>query len=51
MFATDNTQGYTASELAALNAELAARLASIPEGDVEARVEAEKAFHDEVARR
>ena len=51
MFTADNTEGYTAAELAALNAELAARLASIPESDAEARAEAEKAFHDEIARR
>jgi hypothetical protein len=51
MFTTDNTAGYTAAELAALNAELAAILADIPESDVDAREEAAKAFADEVARR
>lgn len=50
-FTTDNTEGYTAAELAALNAELAERLATIPADDTDARDAAEKAFADEVARR
>lgn len=50
-YTMDNTEGYTAAELAALNVELAARLAQIDPDDVDARAEAEKAFHDEVARR
>lgn len=51
MFTIENTVGYTANELAALNAELAAILAEIPESDTEARTAAEQAFADEVARR
>jgi hypothetical protein len=51
MFTADNTEGYTAAELATLNAELAQRLASIPVDDVDARAAAEKAFSDEVAGR
>jgi hypothetical protein len=51
MFTTDTTAGYTAAELAALNAELAQVLASIPENDTDARAEAEKAFADTVAAR
>lgn len=50
-FTIDNTEGFTPAELAALNAELAERLATIPADDTDARAEAEKAFHDEVARR
>lgn len=51
-FTADNTEGYTAAELAALNAELAERLkaAGAEPGSDEAQ-EIEKAFHDEVARR
>lgn len=51
-FTTENTEGYTAAELAALNAELAARIsdAGAEPGSDEA-LEIEKAFHDEVARR
>lgn len=51
MFTDENTSGYTADELAALNAEMNARLAEIPEDDTDARVAAEKAFADEVSRR
>jgi hypothetical protein len=51
MFTDENTTGYTAAELAALNAELAARLAEIPEDNTDARNAAEKAFADEVSRR
>ena len=50
-FTMDNTEGYTAAELAALNAELAERLAEIDPDDVDARYAAEKAFNDEVAGR
>jgi len=50
-FTADNTSGYTPAELAALNAELAAKLATLVPDDTDARAEAEKAFHDEVARR
>ena len=50
-FTTDNTDGYTVNELAALNAELATRLSSIDVTDTDARADAEKAFHDEVAGR
>ena len=49
MFTADNTEGYTAAELAALNAELAQRLAGIE--DPEAAFAAEQAFADEIARR
>lgn len=51
-FTADNTEGYTAAELAALNAELAARLqvAGVEPGSDEA-AEIEKAFADEVAGR
>lgn len=51
-FTADNTEGYTAAELAALNAELAERLAAAgaEPGSDEAQ-EIEKAFHDEVAGR
>lgn len=50
-FTTDNTQGYTDAELAALNAELAAKLTAIDPDDTDARAEVEKAFHDEVSGR
>jgi hypothetical protein len=50
-FTTDNTAGYTAAELAALNVELAAVRARIAADDVEALAEAEDAFADQVARR
>lgn len=51
-FTTDNTEGYTAAELAALNAEFEARLAAagVEPGSDEA-LAMEKAFADEVARR
>ena len=51
-FTADNTDGYTAAELAALNEELAQRLvvAGAEVGSDEA-AEIEKAFYDEVARR
>jgi hypothetical protein len=52
MFTSDNTEGYTAAELEALNAELAQRLADagVEPGSDEAMA-IEKAFHDEVSRR
>lgn len=51
-FTTDNTEGYTAAELAALNAELAKRLAEagVEPGSEEA-IAIEQAFADEVSRR
>lgn len=48
MFTTDNTEGYTAQQLAALNAELEQRLEGVSEED---RAEVEQAFSDEVASR
>jgi hypothetical protein len=51
MFTTENTTGYTADELAALNAELTERLAQIDSDAIEARNAAEQAFADEVSRR
>lgn len=50
MFTIDNTIGYTADELAALNAELARRLDGIEPSSDEANA-IEKAFSDEVAQR
>ena len=50
-FTTDNTEGYTDAELAALNAEMALKLALLPHDDTDARAAAEKAFHNEVAGR
>jgi hypothetical protein len=50
-FNTDNTEGYTAAELDALNAELAVRLAEIDQDDTYALIAAEQAFADEVAGR
>jgi hypothetical protein len=50
-FTRGNTEGYTDAELAALNAELAERLAAIDPDDIEALQDAEKAFADEVSRR
>lgn len=50
MFTKQNTQGYTDAELAALNTELAERLAGLEPGTDEYD-QAEKAFSDEVARR
>lgn len=51
-FTTDNTEGYTDAELAALNAEFEARLAAagVEPGSDEA-LAMEKAFADEVAGR
>lgn len=51
MFTTDNTDGYTQAQLDALNVELTERMATIDPNDTDARADAEKAFHDEVARR
>jgi hypothetical protein len=51
MFTPDNTEGYTAAQLAALNTELAQRLADIDPNDLRALDAAEKAFADEVAQR
>lgn len=48
-FTDENTTGYTADQIAALNAELATRLAGIE--NPEDRIAAEQAFADEVARR
>ena len=54
-FTDENTTGYTAVELAVLNAKLAAKLAAIlaeiDQDDVEVREDAEKAFADAVSRR
>lgn len=50
-FTTDNTEGYTTTELTALNVELATRLAEIDPDDTDARIAVEKAFSDEVSRR
>jgi len=51
-FTAQNTEGYTAAELAALNAEFEARLAAagVEPGSDEA-ADLEKAFSDEVAGR
>lgn len=51
MFTQDKTTGYTDADLAALNEELASRLAAIDPSDTDARYEAEKAFAHEVAQR
>jgi hypothetical protein len=48
-FTEDNTTGYTAEQLEALNAELDKRLEGIEDPDQREAVE--KAFADEVARR
>jgi hypothetical protein len=48
-FTTENTTGYSQTELDALNAELAERLAGIEDPDE--REEAAKSFADEVSRR
>lgn len=48
-FTDENTSGYTAEQLADLNAELAQRLNGIE--SPEDRAAAEQAFADEVARR
>lgn len=50
MFTSDNTDGYTLDQLAALNAELAAKLAGVERNSYEAH-QIEKAFSDEVASR
>jgi hypothetical protein len=50
MFTMDNTEGYTQTELDALNAELADRLEGLEPGTDEYS-EVEKCFNDEVARR
>lgn len=50
MFNQDNTAGYTDAQLAALNAERAARLAGLEIGSDE-HEQADKAFSDEVAGR
>lgn len=51
-FTSDNTEGYTAAELAAFNAEFEARLAAagVEPGSDKAH-EVKKAFADEVAGR
>jgi len=49
-FTAENTEGYTASELTALNAELAARLADIPADNYEMRDQVAKSFADECSR-
>ena len=51
MFRDDNTEGYTAAQLAALNAELAARIAHLDALDTDGAHEIARAFSDEVARR
>lgn len=51
MFTTENTTGYDAAALAALNAELDAILAQIDPEDTDALIAAEHAFADAVARR
>lgn len=48
-FTDENTTGYTAEQLVALNVELAVRLNGIE--SPEARDAVEKAFHDEISRR
>ena len=50
MFTSDNTDGYTANQLAALNAELTAKLDGVEPNSDEANA-IEKAFSDEVASR
>ena len=50
MFTMQNTEGYSQAQLDFLNAELAARLAEIDPDDIDARIQAEKAFDDEVGR-
>ena len=52
LFRTDNTEGYTDEQLAALNSEWAERVAAdgLEEGTIEYE-DAAKAFADEVARR
>lgn len=50
-FRDDNTSGYTAGELADLNAELAELIAHLDDEDIEAAYEIAKSFADEVAAR
>lgn len=50
MLTNDNTEGYTAEQLAALNVELAERLAGV-EPSTDEYYQIEKAFLDEVAGR
>lgn len=50
MFTTENTTGYTADQLAALNAERAERLAGL-DADSDEYQQADKSFNDEVAGR
>jgi hypothetical protein len=47
MFTEQNTSGYTAAQLAVLNATLVRRLAGVEPGSDEA-MQIEKAFYDEV---
>jgi hypothetical protein len=52
MFTSDNTEGYTQSEIDALNAEMAQRMAAEGiEPGTDAAHDFEKAFADEVAGR
>lgn len=51
LFRTDNTEGYTKEQLAALNAEAAKRVPEIMASYGLDEDEARKAFADEVARR
>lgn len=50
-FTAQNTEGYTAEQLLALNAELDVRLAALDQDDAEALHDALKAFSDTVAAR
>ena len=50
MFTPENTDGYTAEQLAALNAELAERLAGVEPGS-DLYYQIEHAFADEVGHR
>jgi len=50
MFTQQNTEGYTDQEINALNAELSERLEGL-ELESDEYKQAEKAFHDEVAKR
>jgi hypothetical protein len=50
MFTQENTDGYTDSELAALNAELSERLGNLEPGSDEYQ-QVGKSFNDEVSRR
>lgn len=52
MFTSENTTGYSAEELAALNEELRRRIADAgAEPGSDEAVEIEKSFNDEVSRR